>query len=92
MNKEREQDKMQSLPCKAVRQGFDDLLESYSGRIGDAYLDGCTPAQRAVLEPPYNNRLERPSVVKGGDEEPNVEARSAAKKAFDRIVFGTDYS
>jgi ectoine hydroxylase-related dioxygenase (phytanoyl-CoA dioxygenase family) len=39
------------------------------GRAGAAsgwpssYLDGCTPAQRAVLEPAYNTRLDRPVVT-----------------------------
>lgn len=55
------------------------------------YLEGCTPAQRAVLEPPYHNRLDRPFLTKGGDEEPGAESRSKAKKEFDRTVFGTAY-
>ena len=32
---------------------------SYSPNWPDAMVEGCTDAQRAVLEPPYNNRLDR---------------------------------
>jgi hypothetical protein len=64
---------------------------TYSPGWPAEYLEGCTPAERAVLEPPYHNRLDRPFLVKGGDEEPGVESRSAAKKEFDRVVFGTAY-
>lgn len=55
-------------------------------------LDGCTPAQRAVLEPPYAGRLDRPVLSRGGDEEPDYGApRPGVKKEFDLRVFGTRY-
>jgi hypothetical protein len=52
-----------------------------------------TPAQRAVVEPPYAARLERPLVASADGAEPNVRPirRAAAKKEFDRQLFGTDY-
>lgn len=53
-------------------------------------LEGLTPTQRAVLEPPYALRLDRP-VISPGEEEPSVQSRSARKKEFDREVFGTKY-
>jgi len=53
-------------------------------------LEGLPPLQRAVLEPPYAQRLDRP-VVSPGEEAPVYESRSAKKKDFDRQVFGTAY-
>jgi len=52
-------------------------------------LEGLRPAQRAVLEPPYAKRLDRPLVRTVSDVE--VEARAEVKKDFDRAVFGTEY-
>jgi len=63
-------------------------------------LDGCTPEQLAVLEPPYAIRLDRPMVVPAGAEDDEegaegvkieVKSRAAAKKEFDREVFQTEY-
>ena len=53
-----------------------------------------TPAQRAVIEPPYATRLERPVVTVGTENgEPSVRPvrRATAKKEFDKQLFGTDY-
>mmetsp|Transcript_6837 Transcript_6837/g.21561 ORF Transcript_6837/g.21561 Transcript_6837/m.21561 type:complete len:309 (+) Transcript_6837:343-1269(+) len=66
---------------------------------GRAYLNAwggaaekCTPAQRAVLEPPFAPRLERPMApAEGDDGEVVVATRAAEKKAHDVSVFGTDY-
>lgn len=63
---------------------------SYSPQWPAEMLDGLTPLQRAVLEPPYAVRLERP-VLKEGDAEPNIGGRSDKKKEFDREVFGTQF-
>ena len=72
---------------------------------GRSYVDGfsafgvdvsalCTPEQRAVLEPPYAARLERPVVV-GNQEGTGVEvtknARAEEKREHDRKVFGCEY-
>merc|ERR1712048_1108351 len=61
---------------------------SYSPQWPAAMLEGLTPKQRAVLEPPYALRLDRP-ILRPGAETPIIEERSAKKKRFDRDVFGT---
>jgi len=64
----------------------------YLNEWGGAALDKCTPAQRAVLLPPYAPRLERPMVPRDGDAgEVTHYARAPEKKAHDVKVFGTDY-
>jgi len=55
-----------------------------------AMLEGMSDRQKAVLEPPYANRLDRP-VVRQGKEEVVTESRSAEKKAFDKAVFKVNY-
>jgi len=53
-----------------------------------------TPAQRAVVEPPYATRLERPVVQADDDADaPAVKPvrRASAKKEFDQKLFGSDY-
>ena len=55
---------------------------------------GLTPTQRAVLEPPYALRIDRPVISEdpgGGAARVTVCSRSEAKKAFDYSVFGTTY-
>lgn len=49
-------------------------------------------AELAVLEPPYNNRMERPelSVVDGKVVVSRFQ-RGQAKKDHDRAIFGTPY-
>ncbi len=56
-------------------------------------LEGMTDAQRAVLQPPYATRLERPivSIGDGGDVQVQIRQRSEAKKQFDLELFGTKY-
>ena len=63
---------------------------TYSPEWPAEMLDGATPAQRAVLEPPYACRLDRPRVEADGVGVKS-DSRSAAKKAFDREVFHTPY-
>jgi ectoine hydroxylase-related dioxygenase (phytanoyl-CoA dioxygenase family) len=55
----------------------------------DKMYDDLTEAQRAVLEPPYANRLDRPNINVDGSVE--VTTRSERKKQHDREVFGTKY-
>jgi hypothetical protein len=54
---------------------------------------GLTEAQRAVLEPPYANRLDRPNIIVPvvGDGEVEITTRSERKKQHDKQVFGTKY-
>jgi len=64
--------------------------------IAPEKLECLTPQQRAVLEPPYATRLERAIVtVKDAQETPEGPPtkvqRSAAKKDFDRQLFGTAF-
>jgi len=59
-------------------------------------LAGMTDLQRAVLEPPYASRLERPLVteqcIAGGPEAPPAKKqRNAAKKHLDKQLFGLTY-
>ena len=55
-------------------------------------IEGLSPAQHAVLEPPYVPRLDRPVLRRGGDEEPTFGAeRPNVKKDFDLAVFGQKY-
>jgi len=69
---------------------------SYSRAYAEGWpeemLEGLTPAQHAVLEPPYAGRLDRPVLTRGGDEEPDYGApRPQVKKDFDMQVFGKRY-
>ena len=61
--------------------------------IDASRLEGMTEAQRAVLQPPYATRLERPVVSCGGGGDVHVEIRqrSEAKKQLDMELFGTKY-
>jgi len=57
-----------------------------------AETSDCTPEERAVLLPPYHNRLDRSLLdVKDGVVHLETNSRSSAKKEFDRRIFGTDY-
>ncbi|GMI04419.1 hypothetical protein TrRE_jg13274 [Triparma retinervis] len=51
--------------------------------------DGMTESQKAVMQPPFNARLDR--VQLDGEGGTFVESRSKAKKDFDKKVFGTSY-
>jgi len=63
---------------------------SYHPQWPAAMLQGLSEQQKAVLEPPYANRLDRP-LVRPGEEDVAVESRADSKKAFDKAVFKTAY-
>lgn len=54
-----------------------------------AIYEDLTEAQRAVLEAPYANRLDRPNILNDGSIE--ITTRNERKKQHDREVFGTKY-
>jgi ectoine hydroxylase-related dioxygenase (phytanoyl-CoA dioxygenase family) len=66
---------------------------SYFGHEGGgwptAMYDDLTEAQRAVLEPPYANRLDRPNI--NTDLSIEITTRNERKKKHDEEVFGTKY-
>jgi len=67
---------------------------SYFGHDGGggwpkAIYNDLTEAQRAVLEPPYANRLDRPNIEPDGSV--IMTTRNERKKQHDREVFGTKY-
>lgn len=67
---------------------------SYFGHEGGGwplaiYDDDLTDAQRAVLEPPYANRLDRPNINPDGSV--TITTRNERKKQHDFNVFGTKY-
>jgi ectoine hydroxylase-related dioxygenase (phytanoyl-CoA dioxygenase family) len=66
---------------------------SYFGHEGGgwpaAIYEDLTEAQRAVLEPPYANRLDRPNVNPDGSVE--ITTRGERKKQHDQELFGTKY-
>lgn len=53
------------------------------------FYDDLNVAQRAVLEPPYANRLDRPNIRDDGSVE--ITQRSGRKKQHDKDVFKTKY-
>ncbi|KAL7549493.1 hypothetical protein ACHAWF_012756 [Thalassiosira exigua] len=55
----------------------------------EKFYDDLDDAQRAVLEPPYANRLDRPNIREDGRVE--VTQRSERKKRHDSDVFRTKY-
>jgi ectoine hydroxylase-related dioxygenase (phytanoyl-CoA dioxygenase family) len=66
---------------------------SYFGHEGGGWptkmYEGLTTAQRAVLEPPYANRLDRPNIQEDGSVV--VTSRDDRKMQHDRAVYGTKY-
>jgi ectoine hydroxylase-related dioxygenase (phytanoyl-CoA dioxygenase family) len=66
---------------------------SYSPTWPAAMTNGMTPAQLAVMQPPFAVRLDREQLVASvdGDVSIAVESRNARKRAFDKEVHGTDY-
>lgn len=66
---------------------------SYFGHEGGGWptkmYEDLNDAQRAVLEPPYANRLDRPNISPDGSVE--ITTRSERKKQHDLQVFGTKY-
>jgi hypothetical protein len=69
------------------------LGRSYFGHEGGGWptkmYEGLTPTQKAVLEPPYANRLDRPNIQPDGSLE--ITQRSERKRQHDEDVFGTKY-
>jgi len=60
--------------------------------IPEEVLADMSPAERAVLAPPYHNRLDRPWPLPNGSGEVKVgQPRATDKKAFDKAVFGHPY-
>ena len=61
--------------------------------IDPASLEGMTEAERAVLQPPYATRLERPVLESSSSSSVavNIRQRSEAKKQLDMELFGTKY-
>jgi Phytanoyl-CoA dioxygenase (PhyH) len=53
------------------------------------YHPALSESQRAVLEPPYANRLDRPNIQDDGTI--TITTRNERKKRHDRQVFGTKY-
>lgn len=66
---------------------------SYFGHEGGGWptkmYEDMTDAQRAVLEPPYANRLDRPNINPDGSIV--ITTRDERKKRHDQEVFGTKY-
>jgi ectoine hydroxylase-related dioxygenase (phytanoyl-CoA dioxygenase family) len=66
---------------------------SFFGHEGGGWpvrmYEGLTEAEKAVLEPPYANRLDRPNINPDGSVE--ITQRSERKRQHDREVFGTKY-
>jgi len=63
---------------------------SYTPSWPEGMLDGLTDQQRAVLEPPYAERLDRP-IVKHDKDSTVITGRAEKKRKFDQEVFGTAY-
>jgi len=63
---------------------------SFSPAWPESMLEGMTPKQKAVMEPPYAVRLDRP-LIKADEDEPEICRRSEKKRRFDIEVFGTKY-
>jgi ectoine hydroxylase-related dioxygenase (phytanoyl-CoA dioxygenase family) len=63
----------------------------YSPHWPAEVLEGMTPAQLAVMEPPYNVRMNRPTVDDETGEVVAPGTRAQFKVEFDEKVFGTKY-
>jgi len=66
---------------------------AYTEEWGAQVLGKCTPAQRAVLQPPFAPRLERKVLTDDPDSEDGTTAfrRSEHKRKHDEEIFGTPY-
>jgi len=73
-------------------ENADGSVENSTTMWPTKFYDGLNDAQRAVLEPPYANRLDRPNILEDGTGT-NVEItqRSQRKKQHDADVFKTKY-
>ena len=63
---------------------------SYFPSWPEKMLEDLTPSQKAVLEPPYNTRLDRP-ILSNDDDSIEICQRNEIKRNFDNKVFGTKY-
>lgn len=68
----------------------------YCLQVSESALEGLSEMQRAVLEPPYAVRLDRPLVTQetvrhGADGPVERRPRAEHKKSFDKRLFGTSY-
>lgn len=61
-----------------------------NGRWPEKMYEDLNDAQRAVLEPPYANRLDRPEIQEDCTSVV-ISSRSARKKQHDQVIFGTKY-
>eukprot|EP00747_Dinoflagellata_sp_TGD_P181844 gnl/TRDRNA2_/TRDRNA2_35829_c0_seq1.p1 gnl/TRDRNA2_/TRDRNA2_35829_c0~~gnl/TRDRNA2_/TRDRNA2_35829_c0_seq1.p1 ORF type:complete len:316 (+),score=45.16 gnl/TRDRNA2_/TRDRNA2_35829_c0_seq1:50-997(+) len=65
---------------------------SYTPQWPTQMLEGMSARQRAVMEPPYALRLDRPVLKADTEDDPVAHVpRAKRKREFDREVFGTDY-
>lgn len=65
---------------------------THEGKWPEKMYEDLNDAQRAVLEPPYANRLDRPEIVGNGSEaEVVISSRNQVKKQHDQELFGTKY-
>uniref|UniRef100_A0A7S1XGP7 Phytanoyl-CoA dioxygenase n=1 Tax=Erythrolobus australicus TaxID=1077150 RepID=A0A7S1XGP7_9RHOD len=64
---------------------------AYTDEWGSGVFERCTPAQRAVLQPPYAPRLERAVLSDAGEDGTTAYKRSEEKRAHDAHIFGTPY-
>ena len=55
------------------------------------FMDGLTPAQKAVMQAPFNPRLDREAPAEEGGSVTVPVPRADWKKAYDKSVFGTTY-
>lgn len=59
---------------------------------GDGWMELLTPAQRAVVQPPFNLDLERVCPQHGGGDAVHIpRVRKEEKKLFDQVVFNEQY-
>jgi hypothetical protein len=61
-----------------------------NGKWPAKMYEDMNDAQRAVLEPPYANRLDRPEIQEDA-ESVKISTRNERKKKHDQEMFGTKY-
>jgi hypothetical protein len=75
----------------SVGEGASSAAATAVGWPPAVYRGRLTDAQRAVLEPPYAPRLDRPVIADASSGSVKTSGRSDRKKRHDRQVFGTPY-
>jgi hypothetical protein len=76
---------------------FSPATSAYGRGYGDIFskslLEDLTPAQAAVLQPPFHTRLDRPVLRSNGTTVKAIvgSPRADEKKDFDKEVFGAEY-